>query len=49
MTGLSDRVEANVWADFFELVNSIDVPIEFLAERPMNIVPSESGVFDRRE
>ncbi len=43
---LSNRPGAKTWTAFFELLRSIDVPTEFLAERPLNVVPRESGVFD---
>jgi antitoxin VapB len=36
---LSSRPGAKIWSDFFALVHSIDVPDDFMAERPMNIPP----------
>ena len=42
---LSSRPGARVWADFFELMKSIEVPNGFLSERPMNQPPIERGVF----
>ncbi|MGI8744765.1 MAG: antitoxin [Bryobacteraceae bacterium] len=42
---LSDRPGSKVWRDFFELMRSIDVPDEFMADRPMNLPPLERDVF----
>jgi len=38
---LSDRPGAKVWRDFFDLMRSIEVPDEFMADRPMNVPPRE--------
>jgi antitoxin VapB len=50
MTGdvvLSNRPGAKTWNDFFELLNAISVPAEFMSERPMNVLPaSDRGIFD---
>jgi antitoxin VapB len=46
---LSTRPGARTWADFFTVMRSIDVPAEFMADRPMNTVPAERGVFDDAE
>ena len=43
---LSTRPGARTWADFFALMRSIDVPADFMVERPLNVVPAEHGVFD---
>lgn len=43
---LSHWPGAKTWRDFFELLRSLDVPVDFLAERPLNVVPRERGVFD---
>ncbi len=37
---LSKHPGAKAWRDFFELMRSIDVPPDFMAERPMNVPPS---------
>jgi antitoxin VapB len=42
---LSDRPGAKVWRDFFDLMHSIDVPDEFMADRPMNLPPRERDLF----
>jgi antitoxin VapB len=42
---LSSRPGAKTWGDFFELLHSIEVPEDFMAERPMNVVPVERNVF----
>lgn len=43
---LSSRPSAKTWDDFFEYVQSIDVPADFMAERPMNVPSKAMGVFD---
>lgn len=42
---LSSRPGAKVWGDFFEMVNSIDIPADFMAERPMNVPPRKPHLF----
>ena len=42
---LSDRPGAKVWRDFFAMMESIEVPPEFLAHRPLNRVPKEHDLF----
>ncbi|MDY8110913.1 AbrB/MazE/SpoVT family DNA-binding domain-containing protein [Fulvimarina sp. 2208YS6-2-32] len=36
---LSSKPGARAWADFFELMATIGVPDDFMAERPMNRTP----------
>lgn len=43
---LSKRPGAKAWSDFFALLHSIDVPGDFMAERPLNVAPKVRGVFD---
>lgn len=43
---LSSRPGAKTWDDFFEFVHGIDAPEDFMADRPMNVMPKEQGVFD---
>jgi len=43
---LSSRPNMKTWDDFFEFVQRIDVPDDFMAERPMNVPPKDFGVFD---
>ncbi len=43
---LSTRPGARAWREFFELLHAVDVPDDFLAKRPLNVVPPERGVFD---
>ncbi len=43
---LSKRPGSKTWEDFFELMKSIDVPLDFMAERPMNVAPQERRLFD---
>ena len=42
---LSDRPGAAVWRDFFEMMHSIDVPREFMTDRPMNSPARERNLF----
>lgn len=42
---LSTRPGARTWGDFFDLMQTIDVPPEFMAERPMNVLPPERNLF----
>jgi antitoxin VapB len=42
---LSTRPGARHWEDFFERMRSIDVPKDFMAERPMNRIPKEESIF----
>jgi len=43
---LSTRSGAEAWGEFFELLHAVEVPADFIAERPLNVVPPERGVFD---
>ena len=43
---LSTRPGARAWGDLFELLRTVDVPDDFMAERPMNPVPDQRGLFD---
>ncbi len=43
---LSSRPGSKTWGDFFELVRAVDVPADFMSDRPMNVPPQASGVFD---
>ncbi|MGI9090175.1 MAG: antitoxin [Gemmatimonadaceae bacterium] len=42
---LSSRPGAKSWGEFFELMNSIDVPADFMVDRPMNVLPQERDLF----
>jgi len=42
---LSKWPDASTWQGFFELMDSIEVPEGFMAERPMNAVPMERNLF----
>lgn len=46
---LSSRPGANTWAEFFELMQSIDVPSDFMADRPMNTLPVERELFSSED
>lgn len=43
---LSNRPAAKTWDDFFRLLHEVDVPVDFMAERPLNVLPHEKGMFD---
>lgn len=42
---LSTRPGARHWEEFFGRLRSIDVPANFMAERPMNRIPKEKDIF----
>ncbi len=42
---LSTRPGAKAWAEFFDLMRTMDVPDDFMAERPMNVLPTERNLF----
>ena len=43
---LSHRPGAKTWNEFFELLHAVDVPADFMAARPLNVLPQERGIFD---
>lgn len=43
---LSTRPGARTWGEFFELVRTLDLPEDFMTERPTNVPPPASGIFD---
>lgn len=43
---LSNRPGAKTWNEFIELLRAIDVPADFMADRPLNVLPQTGGVFD---
>jgi antitoxin VapB len=42
---LSSKPGNKTWRDFFELMHSIDVPPDFMTERPMNVPPQRRDLF----
>lgn len=42
---LSTRPGAHVWSEFFALMESVDVPEAYMAERPLNTPPLERALF----
>jgi len=42
---LSARPSARAWAEFFELRDSVEIPDDFMADRPMNQTPIERDLF----
>ncbi|MFI5011446.1 MAG: antitoxin [Hyphomicrobiales bacterium] len=42
---LSNKPSTRIWGEFFELMNTIDGPVDFMADRPMNVLPRERGLF----
>lgn len=42
---LSNRPGLAAWGEFFDLMDSIEVPPDFMVERPMNEVPRERDLF----
>ena len=45
---LSTRPGARAWDDFLALIHSINAPDDFMAERPMNVIPQERDLFADR-
>ena len=43
---LSNRPGAKTWNEFFELLHAVDVPEDYMSERPLNALPNNRGVFD---
>jgi antitoxin VapB len=43
---LSMHPGAKVWSGFFDLLREIDVPQDFMDNRPMNKVPENRNLFD---
>jgi antitoxin VapB len=42
---LSKRPGAKTWNDFFALMDTIDVPADFMDQRPLNVMPRERDLF----
>jgi len=42
---LSTRPGAKHWEEFFARLRSVEVPRDFMAERPMNRLPEEKNIF----
>lgn len=42
---LSSHPGANAWSTFFDLLRHIDVPADFMSERPMNKAPLDRDLF----
>jgi len=43
---LSNRPGARAWSAFFELLHAVEVPTDFMAERPLNVRRPAGGIFD---
>ena len=43
---ISKRPGAKTWNDFFDLLHSVEVPADFMADRPLNVLLTERGIFD---
>lgn len=43
---LSEKPRPKVWQDFFSALSVSEGSDAFMAERPMNTVPQEKGLFD---
>lgn len=46
---LSSRPGAKTWGDFFEMLHAIEIPDDFMGDRPMNVIPSEQNVLRDEE
>lgn len=43
---ISKNPGARLWSQFFELLRTVDVPYDFMSDRPLNVAASERGIFD---
>ncbi len=46
---LSKRPGARVWEDFFEFMKTVNVPEDFMKDRPMNRIPTTDRTLFREE
>ena len=46
---LSSHPGVKAWSSFFELMRTIEVPLDFMSERPMNAIPLEKNLFGEEE
>jgi antitoxin VapB len=46
---LSKRPGARVWNEFFEFVRGIDIPEDWMKDRPMNRIPTQDRTLFREE
>lgn len=46
---LSTRPGAKHWNEFFARLRAIEIPQDFLTERPMNRIPEEQAIFGEDE
>jgi antitoxin VapB len=42
---LSTKPGAKAWADFFDFLRDVEIPADFMTERPMNQPPPEKNLF----
>ena len=45
--GSAKEPSSNFWREFFALARTIEVPEDFMADRPMNSLPRERHLFKR--
>ncbi len=43
---ISNRPGAKTWKEFFELLHEVELPADFMADRPLNELSQEQGIFD---
>ncbi len=46
---LSTRPGSRSWDAFFELMSTIDIPQDFMADRPLNTLPEDRDLFGSEE
>ena len=46
---LSHRPGAKTWHDFFELMRVIEVPSDYMTDRPMNRLPRKNKLFSSKD
>jgi antitoxin VapB len=43
---LSSHPGAGTWRNFFDYLRAVDIPEDFMTDRPMNVPPVERHLFD---
>jgi antitoxin VapB len=46
---LSKRPGARVWNEFFEFMKTVDIPEDWMKDRPMNRIPTEDRTLFRED
>ena len=46
---LSKRPGAGIWEDFFEFMKTVDIPEDWMKDRPMNRIPTKDRTLFRED